>query len=176
MPTSEYLAEVRAQYESLPYPPCDPADERKRLARTWLDDLPMLNHYGFAGRQDFRRGFRALVAGGGTGDATIFLAEQLRETDAQIVHVDFSGASIALAKERAAVRGLANITWIHDSLLALPTLDLGSFHYVNCVGVLHHLDDPDAGLDALLAALEPDGALGVPVLAPVAAMVASTRS
>ena len=37
--------------------------------------LPLLNHYGFAGRQSFQNGFRALVAGGGTGDATIFLAD-----------------------------------------------------------------------------------------------------
>jgi SAM-dependent methyltransferase len=36
---------------------------------------------------------------------------------------------------------------------------------VNCVGVLHHLDDPDAGLDALLSVLEPDGALGIMVYA-----------
>ena len=40
---------------------------------------------------------RALVAGGGTGDATIFLAEQLRHTDAQVVHLDMSSASIAIA-------------------------------------------------------------------------------
>lgn len=163
MPSSDYLAQVRAQYESLPYPPCDPADERKRLARTWLDDLPMINHYGFAGRQDFRRGFRALVAGGGTGDATIFLAEQLRDTDAQVVHVDFSSASIALAKERASIRGLENITWIEDSLLALPSLGLEPFDYVNCVGVLHHLAEPEAGLEALLSVRKPEGVLGIMV-------------
>lgn len=152
---------VQAQYEALPYPARDPADEKQRLARTWLDDLPMLNHYGFAGRQSFRHGFRVLVAGGGTGDGTIFLAEQLRTTDAEVVHLDFSRTSLEIARRRAEVRGLTNIRWIHDSLLNLPRLGLGTFGYINCAGVLHHLPDPDAGLRALLGALADDGVIGL---------------
>jgi SAM-dependent methyltransferase len=162
-----YLPEVRNQYEALPYPPCDPQDDRKRLALTWLEDLPMINHYCFAGKQSFQNGFKALVAGGGTGDATIFLAEQLRHTDAQVVHLDMSEASIALAKERAQIRGLTNIRWVHDSLLNLPALaaELGKFDYINCSGVLHHLADPDLGFKALLSVLKADGAIGLMVYA-----------
>lgn len=163
MNQTNYLPEVREQYELLPYPPVDPQDEKKRLQRTWLEDLPMINHYCFGGRQDFRRGFRALVAGAGTGDATIFLAEQLRATDARIVHLDLSAASIAIAKERAALRGLQNIDWVHDSLLNVAQLGLGKFDYINCAGVLHHLADPDAGLRALMAVLADDGAMGLMV-------------
>lgn len=160
-------AEVRAQYEALPYPARDPEDERRELKRTWLDDLPMLNHHGFGGRRSFRDGFRALVAGGGTGDATIFLAEQLRGTGAEVVHLDFSAASTAIARRRAEVRGLESIRWVEASLLDLPRLGLGTFDYVNCVGVLHHLDDPDAGLRALLASLGEGGALGLMVYGAV---------
>lgn len=158
-----HLPQVRQQYEALPYPPCNPEDDRHRLATTWLEDLAMINHYGFAGRQTFRQGFRALVAGGGTGDATIFLAEQLRHTDAQVVHLDLSSASIAIAQRRAEIRGLHNITWIHDSLLNLPGRGLAPFDYIGCSGVLHHLQDPDAGLRALLAVLGPEGVLGLMV-------------
>lgn len=153
--------DVRRQYELLPYPPRDPVDEKKRLVRTWLDDLPMLSHYCFAGRQPWSGRFRVLVAGGGTGDATIFLAEQLRDTAAEIVHVDISGPSIAVAKARAEARALTNIVWVHDSLLALPQLGLGTFDYINCVGVLHHLGDPNAGLEALLTVLADRGTLGL---------------
>ncbi len=160
-----YLPQVRSQYESLPYPPCNPEDDRKRLVLTWLEDLPMINHYCFAGRQSFKNGFRALVAGGGTGDATIFLAEQLKGTDAHIVHLDMSQASIAIAQERARIRGLTNITWLHESLLSLPGLGLGKFDYINCSGVLHHLADPDAGLQALKSVLKDDGAMGLMVYA-----------
>ena len=156
-----YLPQVRSQYEALPYPPCNPQDDHKRLVLTWLEDLPMINHYCFAGRQSFANGFRALVAGGGTGDATIFLAEQLRHTDARIVHLDMSQASISIAQERAKIRGLTNITWLHDSLLNLPKLGLEKFNYINCSGVLHHLADPDLGFRALLSVLADDGAIGL---------------
>ena len=165
--SSNAIPEVRAQYEAMPYPSRDPADERKQLMPTWLDDLAMINHYCFGGREKFRHGFRALVAGGGTGDSTIFLAEQLRDTDAEIVHLDFSGASMSIAQQRAEIRGLQNIRWVHDSLLNLPTLDVGKFDYINCVGVLHHLADPDAGLKALLAVLKESGAMGLMVYATV---------
>ena len=158
-----YLPKVKSQYEALPYPPCNPQDEHQRLVMTWLEDLPMVNHYCFAGKQSFTQGFRVLVVGGGTGDATIFLAEQLRGTNAEIVHLDMSHASILLAQERARIRGLTNITWSHYSLLSLPALGLGQFDYINCSGVLHHLADPDLGLRVLLSALKPEGAIGLMV-------------
>ncbi len=163
--SADHLPDVKNQYEMLPYPARDPQDEHRRLARTWLEDLPMINHYCFAGRQTFRGGFRALVAGGGTGDATIFLAEQLRHTDAHVVHLDMSEASTAIARERARIRGLDNISWIGESLLNLPALGLAAFDYVNCSGVLHHLADPDAGMRALSSVLKPGGAMGLMVYA-----------
>lgn len=163
MTHENYLPDVKAQYEHLPYPPVNPLDEHKRLQRTWLEDLPMINHYCFAGKQTFKDGFRVLVAGGGTGDATIFLAEQLRATNAEIVHLDLSAASIELAQQRARIRKLGNIRWVQDSILNIPELDLGRFDYINCCGVLHHLADPDAGLRALTSVLAPHGAIALMV-------------
>ena len=150
---------VKQQYEALPYPPRSPADETQRLVRTVGDDLAELNHYCFKARQSFRDHFRCLVAGGGTGDAAIFLAEQLRDTDAEIVYLDMTEASRQIAEQRAQVRGLNNIRWISASLLDIPKLDLGSFDYINCSGVLHHLADPQEGLRSLASALREDGAL-----------------
>ena len=163
-----YLQSVREQYEELPYPARNPDDESRRLIRTWLDSLPMINHYCFRGRQSFRSGFRVLVAGGGTGDGTIYLAEQLRDTNAEIVHVDLSEASISIARKRAEIRGLHNISWVHHSLLGLSQLGLGLFDYVNCIGVLHHLEDPDAGLKSLLSVLKPTGAMAVMLYGKIA--------
>ncbi len=153
--------DVRRQYEGYPYPPRDPADEKKRLLRTHFDALSVLNHYGFAGRQTFCNGFRALVAGGGTGDSLIHLAWQLRGTDAEVHYVDISEASREVARKRARVRGLGNIVWHHASLLDLPEMGLPAFDYINCIGVLHHLDDPQAGLAALKAVLKDDGVMGI---------------
>ncbi|MDD2926897.1 class I SAM-dependent methyltransferase [Rhodoferax sp.] len=158
---------MKKQYEALPYPARDPQDDHKRLVQTWLEDLPMINHYCFAGKQSFQNHFRALVAGAGTGDATIFLAEQLRHTNAQVVHLDMSEASIAIARQRAEIRQLTNITWVHDSLLNLPSLAVGPFDYINCSGVLHHLADPDLGFKALQSVLKDDGAIGLMVYASI---------
>lgn len=152
---------VRAQYEALPYPERDPQDERKRLIGTWLDDLALLNHRCFRGRRNFTGAFRALVAGGGTGDGTIFLAEQLRLVKGRVVHLDISRASIVVAQRRAAVRGLDNIDWVNAPIEAVPALQLGRFDYINCVGVLHHLSDPESAFEGLLDALAEDGAMAV---------------
>lgn len=154
-----YLEAVRQQYEALPYPPRDPADETRRLVLATSGNLLVINHHCFGGRRDFRRGFRCLVAGGGTGDTTIFLAEQLRHSDAEVVYLDLSTASRAVAEARARVRGLGNITWITASILDLPQLGLGRFDYIECCGVLHHLESTEAGLAALNTALADDGAI-----------------
>jgi 2-polyprenyl-3-methyl-5-hydroxy-6-metoxy-1,4-benzoquinol methylase len=160
-----YLESVREQYERYPYPLRNPEDERQRLLTTWNDHLAQINHYCFGGRQSFCGGFQVLVAGGGTGDNVIFLAEQLRDTGAHIVHLDLSAASLAVAKERARIRGLTNIEFIQDSLLNLPKLEIGPFDFINCCGVLHHLAAPEQGLDALLSKLKPSGAMNLMVYA-----------
>ncbi|HEX6986919.1 MAG TPA: class I SAM-dependent methyltransferase [Planctomycetaceae bacterium] len=163
---TDVTSRVRRQYERLPYPRRDPADEAKRLLQTSLDDLGLVNQYCFRGRRDFGTGFRVLVAGGGTGDAVVYLAHQLRHTDAEIVYVDLSQASLAVARSRCAARGLdRRVTWLNGSLLDLPAMGLGRFDYVNCSGVLHHLESPEAGLAALREVLAADGAIGLMVYA-----------
>jgi len=156
---------VREQYELLPYPAREPRDEAQRLIEGSPSHLVELNHYLFAGARDFSRPFRALVAGGGTGDGLIMLAQHLadRNCPAEIVYLDVSMASRKIAEERAKVRGLANITFKAGSLFDLPTLDIGRFDYIDCCGVLHHLSDPAAGLAALAACLAPDGGMGIMV-------------
>jgi len=99
------------------------------------------------------------VAGGGTGDSTIFLAEQLRHYDAEVVYLDFSGASREVAAARARVRGLTNIVWVTGSIMELPQLGLGEFDYIECAGVLHHLESTEGGLQELNTALKDDGAI-----------------
>ena len=156
---------VRQQYELLPYPARDPREEAQRLIEGSPSHLIELNHYLFAGARDFARPFRALVAGGGTGDGLIMLAQHLQDAGcpAEIVYLDLSQASRAVAEQRARVRGLGGITFMTGSLLDLPSLGLGPFDYIDCCGVLHHLADPPAGLAALEAVLAPDGGMGIMV-------------
>lgn len=160
---------VLAQYEAYPYPARDPRDEAKRLITGSPSHLAEVNHYLFAGRRDFALPFRALVAGGGTGDAAIMLAQQLTDeagpgpAAGEVVYLDISTAAREIAEARAAARRLTNIRFHTGSLLDLPALGLGRFDYVDCCGVLHHLADPAAGLASLAAALAAGGGLGVMV-------------
>jgi ubiquinone/menaquinone biosynthesis C-methylase UbiE len=159
---ANYIPEVRAQYEGFPYPERVPGDEKKRLLTGALARLDAVSHHCYAGAQEFR-GFRVLVAGGGTGDALIQWAEQLRDREGEVVYLDMSAASEKIARKRAEIRGLTNVKWISDSLLNLPELGLEPFDFIDCTGVLHHLKDPDAGLKALVSVLKPGGAMNLMV-------------
>jgi len=61
---SNYLEDVRDQYEDYPYPRRDPADEKNRLLLTHLDSVGKINHYCFKGRLQ-HDDVRGLVAGEG---------------------------------------------------------------------------------------------------------------
>jgi len=159
---------VQAQYEAYPYPARDPRDERKRLIAGSPSHLDEVNHYLFAGRRDFAKPFRALVAGGGTGDAAVMLAQQLsdRAVPGEVVYLDLSVAARRVAEARARERGLGNLAFHTASLHDILKLGLGRFDYIDCCGVLHHLADPTAGLTALTGALADGGGLGLMLYAP----------
>lgn len=161
---ANFLQEVKEQYEDLPYPPRDPQDEKKIIMAPYIEIIERFNHYCFQGKRDFRKKFRVLVAGGGTGDCSVFMAEQYGTLGAEIVHLDLSKASIAVAKERLKVRGLeGKVEFLHASILDIPKMNLGKFDYINCSGVLHHLANPEEGLAALESVLLPDGIMGLMV-------------
>lgn len=154
---------VREQYELYPYPARDPKDEAKRLITGSPSNVLEIDHYLFRGERDWSQPFRALVAGGGTGDGLIMLAQQLADlgSPAEIHYLDLARASRQIAERRAAVRGLRNVTFHTGSLLDAPAI--GPFDYIDCCGVLHHLPDPVAGMTALCRALAPGGGMGVMV-------------
>lgn len=156
---------VLSQYESYPYPERNPDDEKKRLIAGSPSSLFELNHYIFGGARDLSKPLQALVAGGGTGDAVIMLAQQMHDAcvPGEVTHLDLSGPSQAVAQARAKVRGLNNIRFVTGSLLDIAEVAPGPWDYIDCCGVLHHLEDPDAGLTALAGQLAPDGGIGVMV-------------
>ncbi|MCQ0093894.1 bifunctional 2-polyprenyl-6-hydroxyphenol methylase/3-demethylubiquinol 3-O-methyltransferase UbiG [Roseovarius sp. M141] len=165
------MSQVKIQYEAYPYPHRDPADEARRLV-TGSPSHPLeIDHFLFGGRRDWAQPLRVLVAGGGTGDGLIQLAQMMAQLGrpADITYVDLSAASRRIAEARAQARGLKGIRFITGSLLDAP--DWGPFDYIDCCGVLHHLPDPAAGFSALHAALAPEaaergGGLGFMVYAP----------
>jgi len=160
------VSRVSEQYESFPYPERDPADEAKRLV-TGSPSHPLeIDHFLFGGARDWSKPLRALVAGGGTGDALIQLAQVLTSAGKpyEITYLDLSEAARGIAEARAKARGLGGITFHTRSLMDAP--ELGPFDYIDCCGVLHHLPEPQDGFNALARALTPEGGIGLMVYAP----------
>ncbi|PZW45008.1 methyltransferase family protein [Humitalea rosea] len=156
------------QYEAYPYPARDPRDEAKRLVVGSPSHLAEVDHWIFGARRPAAAPLRALMAGGGSGDGTLMLAQHLasRGRPGEVTWLDRSSAARRVAEARAKLRGLENIRFVAGSLLDLPELGLGAFDYIDCCGVLHHLPDPAAGLRSLAGALAPGGGIGLMVYAP----------
>lgn len=151
-------AGTKKQYLKYPYPARNPEDERSRLIAVPAVDLSKINKLFWLNRKIFDK-FRALDAGCGTGDAVISLGEQLKDTRSEIVALDFSKSSLNIAKKRANIRELKNITFVNDSVMNIPNLNLGKFDLIICTGVLHHLENPKEALKNLANVLKKDGLL-----------------
>ena len=102
---------------------------------------------------------RILDAGCGTGVSTDYLCHL--NPGADVVGVDISDGALAVARERLERSGarqeVRSLRQQQRSLLDLR--GEAPFDYINSVGVLHHLREPEAGLSALAGLLAPEGLL-----------------
>ncbi len=153
---------VRRVYDENPFPRRDPSDEAKRLVKTDYGNLRIVNSIFWGGNRALE-GLRVLDAGCGTGDAVIFMAEQLRGTGSEIIAFDISQRSLDIVRERADSRKLGDIRYVCGSLSGIASMNLGEFDYIVCTSVLPHLEDPEGGLKALAGMLKPDGGMLIKV-------------
>ena len=56
---------------------------------------------------------------------------------------------MSFSQLRAKMRGDLDIVWVIDWIESIPRLGLGEFDFVGCTGVLHHLKNPQKGLNTL---------------------------
>ncbi|MBS0519909.1 MAG: methyltransferase domain-containing protein [Proteobacteria bacterium] len=139
---------VAAMYEANPYPrwthlPRKPTlDIRARLLR----DFP------HARAVDFAAPLAVLMPGAGTGQHPLSVASTYETVE--VTAVDLSRASLAYGKRMAARYGIGNITFLRGDILDLPKLGR-VFDHVECVGVLHHMADPRAGLLSIASVMRP---------------------
>jgi len=103
-------------------------------------------------------GSLVLEAGCGIGAQTITLA--LNSPQAQIVSIDVSEASIHQASIAAQKAGIHNVTFRQADIFDLPFAPQ-SFDHVFVCFVLEHLPHPVQALQALKAALKPNGTITV---------------
>lgn len=97
-----------------------------------------------------------LVAGCGTGLQAIELAFANR--DGKVTAIDISPTSLQYGKLMAKRYGLKNIKFKLLDILKVNELKK-KFDYIVSTGVLHHMQDPQAGLNALSGVLKPERAM-----------------
>lgn len=147
---------VRAQYEENPYP---------RWADAGLIDaaipVPAALHTLFphatVAPGPWWEAPEVLVAGCGTGREAVWAANHFR--GARVLAVDLSLTSLAYAVRQSRRLGIA-VEYAQADILRLGTLGR-RFDMIHSVGVLHHMDDPLAGLGVLAGLLRPHGAMKI---------------
>jgi SAM-dependent methyltransferase len=151
---------VRAFYDSHPYPaPIVNLDRHRNLYRN-PDRRRALSLLLWPTEKQ-RANREILVAGCGTSQAATYA---LREPDAHVTAIDISETSLRYSRDLQQKYGLRNLD-LHQ--LAIEQVQqLGHmFDQIVCTGVLHHLPDPDFGLQSLRSVLAPNGAMHLMVYA-----------
>jgi len=151
---------IREFYDRHPYPP--PVGDLTTYRRRWEEEGRRRAEYHLIWpERAYRDDVTVLVAGCGTSQAA---KHAIRNPGATVVGIDVAPAGIAHHARLKEQHGLDNL-----ELHTLPierVAELGvSFDLVVCTGVLHHLADPQVGLDALRSVLEPGGAIQLMVYA-----------
>ena len=144
---------VRDQYEENPYPRWRYIN--KNIASNFLLKL---NNDIKPNKVEFNNNFlnpTVLIAGCGTGKQ---LVEAISYNNSNVVGVDLSLTSLAYAIRKIDEIGYKNIEFLQGDILHLKDLKR-KFDVIECVGVLHHMKDPLAGLKVLLDILKPHGFL-----------------
>jgi SAM-dependent methyltransferase len=147
---------VSRQYERYRYPP-PIRDLEVWLANSWEGFDPSHAHRVLWPDQEYKPNLDILIAGCGTNQAAAFA---LTNPDAKVVAVDISQPSLDHQQYLKDKHGLSNLELHRLPIEELPTLGL-DFDLIVSTGVLHHLADPQAGMNAVAGCLRPDGAVGV---------------
>jgi len=155
------MADVQAFYERYPYPgPVDSLDDYRQL---WADpQRRRADHHLFQPALPYREDPSILIAGCGTSQAA---KHAVRWPAARVTGIDFSATSVRCTEELKHRYGLHNLQLHQLSVERVGELGL-QFDQIVCTGVLHHLVDPVAGLQALRSVLKPDGVMHLMVYAP----------
>ena len=147
--SDEHSLQIADQYNSFPYP-------RWQTTKT-LTPASLKSQVGALYGQEVPSEFPAdsistLYAGCGTG-------EQVLKSESMIVSekalaVDLSKSSLAYAQRVTQEHKLQNVHFAYGDILNSKSWDV-SFDLIVCTGVLHHMRDPLAGMEALKAVSKP---------------------
>lgn len=159
----EISTAVRQQYEENPYPRWDSLTayiSNPYLSRIKGEIDPC--NLELAPTSDTPE---ILIAGCGTGKHPISCA--LQDTSSNILAIDLSRASLSYAQRKADELYVPNIKFGQADILKLAELNK-QFDIIECCGVLHHMQNPEAGLSVLYSILKPGGYIKIALYSELA--------
>jgi SAM-dependent methyltransferase len=147
---------VTRQYERYRYP--QPIEDLE----VWLPDNwewfdPSHAHRVFWPDREYKSDLDILIAGCGTNQASVFA---FMNPDAKVTAVDISQPSLDHQQYLKDKHGLFNLDLNLLPIEELPSLGR-DFDLIVSTGVLHHMADPQVGMNAIASCLRPDGAMGI---------------
>ena len=146
---------VKSQYEENPYPRWRYGNNSETHK---ISTLKVINNeinpnniiQAFVDEQ-----LKVLIAGCGTGNQIL---QAQRYKNAQIKAIDLSLSSLSYAQRKINELEIENVELIQMDILEVDLLK-DKFDIIECSGVLHHMEDPEIGLKALLKVLKNNGFL-----------------
>ncbi|HEU0192398.1 MAG TPA: class I SAM-dependent methyltransferase [Mycobacterium sp.] len=151
---------VARQYQRWRYPlPIENLEEWAQDRWQWFD--PSHFHRILWPDREYRPDLDILIAGCGTNQAATFA---FMNPGAKVVGVDISQPSLDHQQYLKEKYGLWNLEVHLLPVEEVPTLGL-DFDLIVSTGVLHHLADPQRGMNAIAGCLRRDGAIGLTLYA-----------
>jgi len=119
--------------------------------------------------------YKVLIGGAGTGQQAVDAALGYGPK-AVLTAIDISLSSLAYARHMADYFKATNLSFVQCDILNCALLD-DAFDIIECIGVLHHMDDPWRGWKVLVEMLRPGGLMKVGLYSRVArTRIATLRS
>lgn len=139
---NEVSKNVRSQYEENPYP-------------RWKAESVFKPYHSQMIDQKYHQDLNVLIAGCGTGKHIVSTFNFY--PNAKFTAIDISKASLGYAKRKLIEYGLDDkVDLLHCDILDAQTLDK-QFDFIECCGVLHHMEKPLEGLKSITSLLKPGG-------------------
>lgn len=146
---------VQSQYTNYPYPRWESVPLVKPAC---LQDIVTDRFPKEVWPDRFTGALDGLSAGCGTGRGAIMLAQSVK--DLNLTAMDLSPTSLTFAADQAAKLQVSNISFGVGDILELSGSQK-TYDIIECSGVLHHMNDPLAGLVSLRSCLKADGVMRI---------------
>ncbi|KGG20345.1 tetratricopeptide repeat protein [Prochlorococcus marinus] len=146
---------VKSQYEENPYPRWRYGSHQTNQKISIIQAINNDINPNYIRQNIDNNQLKVLIAGCGTGQ---HILDTQRYKNTQITGIDLSVSSLSYAQRKINELGIDNVELIQMDILEVGLLK-ERFDIIESSGVLHHMNDPLKGLQALLSVLKSNGFL-----------------